>query len=108
MEKLTESNMFVEWLQEDNASISGPPSKSCPLSKLTGFQADILFVVVHLDGTTIVGHETDERRVGPVFRPPRTYYAVRRDDHPTANTALRAENEHECEKPAEEPLEAHA
>jgi hypothetical protein len=44
-------------------------------------------------GGTIVTHESAEnRRVGPVFRAPRTHEPVRRDDHP-ADVAVRGDHE---------------
>jgi hypothetical protein len=48
-------------------------------------------------GGTIVTHESAEnRRVGPVFRAPRTHEPVRRDDHPASGT-VRAEHEQAAE-----------
>jgi hypothetical protein len=52
-------------------------------------------------GGTIVTHEsTENRRVGPVFRAPRTHEPVRRDDHP-ADVVVRADYDHEREQAAE-------
>lgn len=43
--------MPVKYFQKDDASMLSQPSELCPFSKLTGFQRDILFVGVHLNGT---------------------------------------------------------
>ncbi len=51
----------------------------------------------------------DERRIGPVFRAPRSHHRTLRNDHP-AGSSVRGDHERtrEREQPVDDPQEARA